>query len=66
MRWATLLRDLDQSEERRRLRKCIQRLLDKWQPILGVQIGDWDLREMKMYWGSSRKAGCNAYTCRRP
>jgi predicted metal-dependent hydrolase len=64
MRWATLLRDLDQSEERRRLRKRIQRLLDKWQPILGVQIGDWDLREMKMYWGSSRRAGCDAFVCR--
>jgi predicted metal-dependent hydrolase len=57
-------RDVAEMEERRKLRRLIQRLLDKWQPILGVQIDDWDLREMKRYWGSSRRAGCDAFACR--
>jgi predicted metal-dependent hydrolase len=56
MRWATLLTDLGEAEERRGLKRKIQRLLDKWQPILGVTINDWDLRKMKMYWGSSNKS----------
>jgi predicted metal-dependent hydrolase len=56
MRWAALTRDLDESEERRGLRRYIQRLLDKWQPILGVTLSNWDLRKMKMYWGSSNNA----------
>jgi len=55
MRWATLLQDLDESKERKRLRGRIQRLLDKWQPILGVTLSGWDLRKMKKYWGSSNK-----------
>ena len=53
MKWAALLGDLDESKERERLRGRIQRLLDKWQPILGVTLRDWDLRKMKTYWGSS-------------
>ncbi|HSX23080.1 MAG TPA: M48 family metallopeptidase [Gaiellaceae bacterium] len=64
MRWKNLLTDLGEAEERRRLRRCIQRLLDKWQPKLGVHLEDWDLRKMKMYWGSSRKAGCDTIACR--
>lgn len=56
MRWAALLRDLDESKTNTRLRKQIQRLLDKWQPILGVTIRDWDLRKMKLYWGSSNNS----------
>ena len=56
MRWAALLRDLDESTERRGLQRRIQRLLDKWQPRLGVTINDWDLRKMKMYWGSSNRS----------
>lgn len=55
MKWATLLADLAESKERKKLQSRIQRLIDKWQPILGVSI-DWDLRKMKMYWGSSNKA----------
>jgi predicted metal-dependent hydrolase len=56
MRWATLITDLNEVEERRSLKRKIQHLLDKWQPILGVTINDWDLRKMKLYWGSSNKA----------
>ena len=64
MKWATLMSDLGESEERRTLRRRIQRLLDKWQPILGVTIDEWDLRKMKKYWGSSRRAGCDTFVCR--
>ena len=64
MKWPTLIADLDESKERSRLRRRIQRLLDKWQPILGVTLEDWDLRKMKLYWGSSRRAGCDTIACR--
>lgn len=55
MKWATLLSDLDESRERKKLRSRIQKLLDKWQPILGVMIDSWDVRKGKLYWGSSNK-----------
>ncbi len=61
MRQKTFLADFNESKDRTRLRARIQRLLDKWQPILGVTLGDWDIRKMKMYWGSSRRAGCDAF-----
>lgn len=64
MKWKNLLADLGEADERRQLRRRIQHLLNKWQPILGVTIDDWDLRKMKMYWGSSRRAGCDAIACR--
>ena len=64
MKWKTLVADLDEAKERKQLRTRIQRLLDKWQPILGVKIGDWDLRAMKLYWGSSRRAGCDMFECK--
>ncbi len=52
VKWATLLSDLDESLERKKLRSRIQRLIDKWQPILGLEsadVEDWDLRKMKLY-----------------
>ena len=55
MKWATLKADLDESLERKALHARIQRLLNKWQPILGVQINSWDVREGKRYWGTSNK-----------
>ena len=55
MRWKTLAADLAEAKERKQLRARIQRLIDKWQPILGVQIDAWDMRKMKLYWGSSNK-----------
>ena len=64
MKWKTLVADLDESKERRRLRARIQRLLDKWQPILGTDLGDWNLREMKLYWGSSRSPSCDMFACK--
>ena len=56
MRWKTLLSDLDASKEQSKLKRQIQRLLDKWQPILGVTIRDWDMRKMKTYWASTNTA----------
>lgn len=53
MRWTKLLTDLGESEDKRSLRRRIQRLLDKWEPILGVKLRSWNLRKMKTYWGSS-------------
>src|SRR5215471_16353622 len=64
MRWKNLLTDLGEAEDRRKLRRRIQRLIDKWQPILGVNLEVSDLRKMKMYWGSSRRAGCDTIACR--
>jgi predicted metal-dependent hydrolase len=55
MKWSTLLADLDESVERKKLRARIQRLLNKWQPILDVQINSWDVRKGKLYWGTSNK-----------
>ena len=46
------------------LRPRLQRLLDKWQPILGIHVDKWNLRKMKKYWGSSRSPGCDAFACR--
>ena len=55
MKWKTLVADLDESKERKKLRARLQRLLDKWQQLLDVQVSDWDLRKMKTYWGSTNK-----------
>jgi predicted metal-dependent hydrolase len=53
MKWKTLLADLDESKDRGTLKKRIDRLLAKWEPILGVTINSWELRKMKTYWGSA-------------
>lgn len=55
MKWSQLLADLDEVVVRKKLRARIQRLLNKWQPILGVQINSWDVRKGKLYWGTSNK-----------
>lgn len=64
MKWKTLKADLDAAQERKQLRARIQRLLDKWQPILGIYVDDWNVRKMKKYWGSSRSPGCDMIACR--
>jgi predicted metal-dependent hydrolase len=53
MKFTTLLADLAESKDKKRLHGRIQRLLDKWQPILGATISGWELRKMKAYWGSA-------------
>lgn len=55
MKESTFRADLNESRERRKLQSRIQRLINKWQPILGVSISGWDLRTMKLYWGSSNR-----------
>lgn len=40
---------------REQLKALIAPLLEKWQPILGVQVSDWGIKKMKTKWGS-----CNA------
>jgi len=37
---------------RARLKELIPQLLDKWQPILGVEAEHWGIRKMKTKWGS--------------
>ena len=39
-------------QERERLTRRIQKLLDKWQPILGVEVREFHIKKMSS-WGSS-------------
>jgi len=56
MKHAVFRRDLEESQERKRLHDRIARLVDKWSPILGVHVQHWDLRKMKKYWGSANRS----------
>ena len=43
---------------REQLKALIPPLLEKWQPILGVQVAHWGVKKMKTKWGScSQNAG---------
>lgn len=37
---------------RKQLKSLIPPLLDKWQPVIGVQVASWGIRKMKTKWGS--------------
>jgi predicted metal-dependent hydrolase len=37
---------------RERLKEMVPPLLEKWQPILGVQAAGWSIRKMKTKWGT--------------
>jgi len=37
---------------RRQLKELIPPLLEKWQPILKVQVADWGIKKMKTKWGA--------------
>lgn len=37
---------------RERLKALIPPLLEKWQPIIGVQVSKWGIKKMKTKWGS--------------
>jgi predicted metal-dependent hydrolase len=37
---------------REQLKQMIPPLLEKWQPVLGVQATDWSVRKMKTKWGT--------------
>ena len=37
---------------RKELKKAIPELLEKWQPVIGVDVQNWGIRKMKTKWGS--------------
>jgi predicted metal-dependent hydrolase len=37
---------------REQLKARIPAMLEKWQPLLGVQVADWRIKKMKTKWGS--------------
>lgn len=41
---------------REQLKALIPPMLEKWQPILGVQVADWGIKKMKTKWGSCNTA----------
>ena len=68
--------DADQREAillrwyREQLKKLIPPLLEKWEPILGVQVADWGIKKMKTKWGScnpaSRRVWFNLELAKKP
>ena len=42
-------REIADHQERDRLRRRVQKLLDKWQPILGVRVDDFRIRKMRAF-----------------
>ena len=55
---------------REQLKALIRPLLEKWQPILGVQVADWGIKKMKTKWGScnpaSRRVWFNLELAKKP
>ena len=55
---------------REQLKALIPPLLEKWQPILGVQAAGWGIRKMKTRWGScnpaSRRVWFNLELAKKP
>jgi predicted metal-dependent hydrolase len=55
---------------REKLKALIPPLLDKWQPILGVQAAAWGVKKMKTKWGScnpaSRRVWINLELAKKP
>jgi len=41
-----------ETAQRKLLRSLIPPLLDKWQPVLGVQTSFWGIKRMKTRWGT--------------
>jgi predicted metal-dependent hydrolase len=37
---------------RKNLKELIPSLIEKWEPIMGVQVADWGVKQMKTKWGS--------------
>jgi predicted metal-dependent hydrolase len=42
-------REIADYQERTRLARRVQRLLDKWQPILGVHLGEFHIKKMRAF-----------------
>lgn len=40
---------------RQRLKERIPALLEKWQAIIGVQVNDWEVKQMKTRWGTCKR-----------
>ncbi len=40
---------------RQELKNRIQRLIEKWEPVIGVEVSEWGVKKMKTRWGT-----CNA------
>lgn len=51
-----LEREIADHQKRDQLRIRIQRLLDKWMPRLGVDVHEWQIKDMKTYWASVNEA----------
>ena len=55
---------------REQLKALIPPLLEKWQPILGVQVSEWGVKKMKTKWGScnpvSRRVWFNLELAKKP
>ena len=55
---------------REQLRTMIPPLLEKWQPVLGVQVADWGIKKMKTKWGScnvdARRVWLNLELAKKP
>jgi predicted metal-dependent hydrolase len=55
---------------REQLKTLIPPLLEKWQPILGVEVADWGVKRMKTKWGScnpaSRRVWFNLELAKKP
>lgn len=58
MKWPKTGRQLEREvvehQNRERLRARIQRLLDKWQPILGVKVHEFHIKKM-VPWGTTNE-----------
>ena len=48
-------RDVSEHRDREQLRTRIQRLIAKWEPILGVHVREWNIKPMKTYWASANE-----------
>jgi len=55
---------------REQMKKKIPALLEKWQPVLGVQVADWGIKKMKTKWGScntrARRVWLNLELAKKP
>jgi predicted metal-dependent hydrolase len=39
---------------RQKLKEKIPTLMAKWQPIIGVEVNEWHIKQMKTRWGSCK------------
>jgi len=58
-----LQQDIDEHHKRQRLLERVQRLVDKWQPILGVRINEIHVRRMNSYWASINQGHSRMWVC---